>query len=237
MMGQGICHEDKLGGDMDNLLGGLSPEQHAALMAIAQVKNVKRGHVLLEHGDDGSAMCLLLEGVCKVCLYSASGKEVILDYLGPAQIVGELSLFDGKPRAASVVMVEAGRVAIFQRRDMLAFLAAHPDTAVQFIRVLCGRLRKTNELLESYRAGAMGPKLARGILRLLADHGDADSDGSERLRFRISQSDLGSFVSLSRENVNRQLSDWQADGYVLLQSGQIEIRDREALEDIAEFYG
>jgi CRP/FNR family cyclic AMP-dependent transcriptional regulator len=102
------------------------------------------------------------------------------------------------------------------------------------IRFLCARLRSTNELLESDRSFQTGPRLARGILRLLREHGHGEGESAERIDFAISQTDLGAFVSLSRENVSRQLKDWSRAGLLELKAGKIIVKDREALEEAAE---
>ena len=218
----------------NSLWGSMSDAQQKEALSLAITKKVPKRATLLELGEDGSNMILIQSGTCKVCLYTASGKEIILDYLGPLQVVGEISLFDEQPRTASVIAVEPCTISIFHRRDLLAFLEKNPDVALRFIQVLCGRLRRTNRLLESDRSFAMGPKLARGLLQLLEDHGVTQEEG-RHLRFPISQTDLGNFVSLSRENVNRQLRDWQEDGILDLKSGKMYIQDMDALQEIADF--
>ncbi len=220
------------------LLASLSDAQKQAALDIAIEKTVPKGTTLMHQGDDGDTLLLIREGTCKICIYTASGKELILDYLGSGQIAGELSVFDGQPCSASVITVEPCKVAIFKRATLLAFLEKHPDITLQIIKVLCARIRRTNQLLESDRSYAMGPKLARGLLQLVAYHGantDGDMDMESSLKFAISQSDLGNFVSLSRENVNRQLRDWQDMGVLALSGGKITIKDLEALRDIADF--
>ena len=217
-----------------SIIASLSEEQKQAAMATAVDRRVKRGEVLLAHGDPGSTMILLRKGVCKVCRYTAGGKEIILDYVGPGQVVGEISLFDDAPRTASVIAVDPCDVTVFQRRDVLELVSRDPDLALRIIKLLCSRLRKTNALLEGDRSYAMGPKLARGLVRLIDDHG-LSVEQAPHLRFPISQGDLGNFVGLSRENVNRQLREWHDDGVLELRSGRIVVLDVDALQDIAGF--
>mgnify|MGYP003571066139 CR=1 FL=1 len=220
------------------MLASLSDAQKQAALNIAVEKSVPKGTTLMHQGDDGDTLLVIREGTCKICIYTASGKELILDYLGPGQIAGELSVFDGQPCSASVITVESCRVAVFQRAALLSFLEKNPDITLQIIKVLCARIRRTNQLLESDRSYAMGPKLARGLLQLVAFHGaniDSALNAESSLRFAISQSDLGNFVSLSRENVNRQLRDWQETGILTAAGGKITIKDLQALRDIADY--
>ena len=49
----------------------------------------------------------------------------------------------------------------------------------------------------------------------------------------ISQRELGSYVGLARENINRQLATWRSDGIASIEDGKIILHDVKALERIA----
>ena len=191
-----------------SILASLNEDQQRAALAVAVQRDVKKGEVLLAQGEPGTSMFVVRRGICKVVIYTSSGKEVILDYIGPGQAFGEISLFDEMPRTASVIAVEPSKITEFQRRDVLKLLEQDPDMAIRVVRLLCQRLRKTDALIESDRSYAMSSKLARGLLRLLEDHGMSLGE-ARHLRFPISQGDLGNFVSVSRENVTARLSGLQ----------------------------
>ncbi|MGD8327243.1 MAG: Crp/Fnr family transcriptional regulator [Sphingomonadales bacterium] len=217
----------------DSFFGTLNREELDNLLSYAHRKRLKRGEILLQQGDEGHAMVLVTRGTFKISSVSSSGKEVVLNYIGKGSVIGEISLFDEGVRTATVAAVEASEVLVFQRRDIMPFLSRHLDIAMRLVRLLCKRLRQTNALLESDRSLAMGPKLARGLLQLAEEHGEVKADGLS-LKFVLSQTDLGNFVSLSRENVNRQLREWQRAQLIAIEAGRIRLLNLDALEDIAE---
>lgn len=216
------------------ILSSMTDEEKQDALKVSVQKMVPKGTTLINQGDEISQLFLIRDGLAKVCLYTVSGKEIILDYIGPGQLVGELSFFDEHPSSASVITMKECHVAIFQRAELFQYLADKGMIAIRIIKILCSRIRKSNQMLESDRSFAMGPKLARGILRLVHDHGGDPADG-ESIKFSISQSDLGNFVSLSRENVNRQLREWQEEGLIVVKSGKITVLDFEHLDEIATF--
>jgi len=59
-------------------------------------------------------------------------------------------------------------------------------------------------------------------------NGDASAD-----RVQVSQSWLGAYAGLTRENVNRQLRIWARDGIARFEKGAVVITNLNALEDIA----
>ncbi len=215
----------------DTIFAKMSDEERRGLLKLATTKKLSRGDVLYEQGEIGLSLAIITNGLFKICVYSSEGKEIVFDYVGKGNVIGEISLFDGKPRTASVIAVESGEVLVLQKSEVLPYLQHHGDTALKIIAWLCERLRKTDALIEQNMSLAMEPKLARGLLRLASDHGKENQDGT--IDVKIRQSDVGSYVSLARENVNRQLREWADSGIVELTRGHIIIRDQDALEDIA----
>lgn len=217
----------------DSILKGLSEPDLEELLGFAVTKRLGRNETLIEQHDPGDSMMVVLSGMMKACVFSSSGKEVVLEYLGAGSIIGELALFDGEPRAASVVAIEPSELVVLQRRFVMAFLEKKPLIALGVIRTLCRKIRRTNSLVQDTAGLAMGPKLARGLIRLLEEYGEQNEEGLS-LPFRLSQAELGSYVSLSRENVNRQLKIWEDSGIVQLSQGRIRVQDEEGLRSIAE---
>jgi len=216
-----------------SVLKSLSDEELNGLFAFGVTRRLGRGDVLFERGDPGDSMMVVLTGTLKAAATTAQGREVVFDYIGPGGVVGEIALLDGESRTARVVAMEPAEVVVLQRRFLMPWLDRHRGAALRIIQVLCRKLRRTNALVEDHAGLAMGPKLARGLLRLAEEHG-IHKDGRVSFNFPISQGDIGGYVSLSRENVNRQLREWTAAGYIELDHGKIAIVDHEALEAIAD---
>jgi len=93
------------------------------------------------------------------------------------------------------------------------------------MRELALRLRAANQTIETDRAYAAAPRLARFLLRLM--RGEATS------LIALSQTELSMFAGISRENINRQLSIWSQAGVTVVEPAGIRIIDRDTLEDIA----
>jgi CRP-like cAMP-binding protein len=217
----------------DSLLAALPEESIQKLLALGKPKRFAKGDLLFQQGDAGDAAYLILSGAVKISVVSAAGREIVFAYLSVGDLVGDMSILDEQPRTASATAAEAVNAMAIRGADLHREMAGNPELARAVIRFLCARLRSTNQLLESDRSFQTGPRLARGILRLLRERGRGDED-ADSIDFAINQTDLGAFVSLSRENVNRQLKDWSRAGLLEVKAGKIIVKDREALEDAAE---
>jgi CRP/FNR family cyclic AMP-dependent transcriptional regulator len=212
-----------------SLLKALNPGELAELLAQARENKARKGDVLIRQGDEGNALLILLEGQARVTVYSANGREIVLEYAGPGTVLGEIALLDGGVRTASVIAMGPVRYLALPRSVFEHVIANNHRIALSLMRELAARLRKANQTIETDRAYAAGPRLARFLLRL-ADDSSADSEAG----IRLSQTELSMFAGISRENINRQLSLWQQDGIVEVVHGGVRICDRDALEDVAD---
>jgi CRP-like cAMP-binding protein len=199
------------------------------LLAHGSVHPVRARETILRQGEDGDALIILLEGIVRVSMVASNGREIILDYAEPGAVLGEIALLDGLPRTASATALWNGRMLRLSRPAFEQFIERHPKMAMRMMREMARRLRETDMTIESDRAFATGPRLARYIKRL----SETKAEG-ERLTGGISQSELGSFVGISREHINRQLSAWAGAGVIALDQGRIRVLDSEYLNQIAE---
>lgn len=71
------------------------------LLALLRPALIPEGEVLFYDGDPPGPAWLLLEGRVRVEVAPAGQRTVVLGRLGPGAFVGDMSLVDGRPRAAT----------------------------------------------------------------------------------------------------------------------------------------
>jgi CRP/FNR family transcriptional regulator, cyclic AMP receptor protein len=214
------------------LLAQLAPQELDRLVAMASERQFKSGQTIFQKGDPGNSMSAVLQGRVKISAYSEDGKEIILNIVEPGQVFGEIALLDGKERTADATAMGATTLLVLDRRDFVPFLERNPKIAVRLIEVLCERLRRTSEMVESVAFLEYSARLAKLLLRLAESYGEESKDGV-RINLKISQQDLGNLIASTRESVNRQLNAWVEDGVIELERGYITILDSDALEDLS----
>ena len=213
----------------DSIFSGLSLEDWSDIASRAVQINFAKGKELLVQGDPGDIMLILTEGTARVSMLTAGGREIVLAYAEPGAVLGEIALLDGGERTASVVATSAGSALQHGRNAMRDFAASHPDFAWSLLQQLARRLRTADQTIESDRAYASGPRLARYLKRLIRK----DSVDAEH-KVELSQTELGNFAGRSREHINRQLRSWEESGIIALEQGRVRVLDADLLEDISE---
>lgn len=217
----------------DNVVfGALEPAQLDALMAYGTTRRCEGGEVIFEKGDPGDSMMVVLAGRVRIGSYLPHGREAVLNFLGPGDVLGEIAMLDGKPRSADAVAAEPTVLYVLQRRELIPFLEAHPAVTLRVVEVLCERLRRATEMVEELLCLDSGPRIAKALLRIADDHA-VQRGAALALEVKLSQSELGHHVGLGRESVNRQLQAWRKLGILDDGNGRITILQPQRLLAIA----
>lgn len=211
------------------LFSSLSPDQVAQLESIAQRRSFRAGQVVFYKGDPAEAMYFILKGQVRIVLPSQSGEEAVLGVLQGGDFFGELSVFDGEPRSATVVATEPTETVALHRYDFLQFLRANPNVALDLLRILSSRLRRTDELVAEAAFLFVPGRLAKKLLDLMQDHG-RPVPGGVLIGLRLTQRELAAMIGATREAVNRHLGSFRAQGMIALQGRHIVVLDADKLQ-------
>jgi CRP-like cAMP-binding protein len=216
----------------NSIFSHLESAELDALTAICKPKGLRAREVLFRKGDDGAQAYAIMSGHLKATIAGEDGKEAVLRIMRPGEIVGEVALFDGHPRSATVIAIEPAELLVIHRRDFLPFLERHPKVATKLLRELSERLRAVSTLLEDTLFLNLPSRLAKKLLQLGATHG-READEGMRIELKLSQQELGELVGTSRESINKQLRQWAEQDVLEMSRGVITIRDIPTLERLA----
>ena len=102
---------------------------------------VKAGEVIIKEGDQAAGFFVINTGKVEVVRGLDSGNPQVLNTLGPGDFFGEMALFEGFPRNATVRAVDDSDCLAMTRWDFMAEMKNHPEIAVSMLPVLVRRLR------------------------------------------------------------------------------------------------
>lgn len=113
----------------------------------------KAGSTILHEGEESLDVYYILEGHVRinkrVVLYDGRHIQSGFCSLGPGETFGELNLFDGSPRSATVVASDQVSLVRINRDVLLIYLDAHPEQAYElfkdWLQRLARNLRQSNE--------------------------------------------------------------------------------------------
>ncbi|HSO34399.1 MAG TPA: DUF1003 domain-containing protein [Labilithrix sp.] len=136
------------------LFDTLAAEDLEALAGRMTERAFKAGEKVFDKNDAGSSMYVVLSGAVQIFLPGSSPEEppVVLKDARTGEYFGELSLFDDKPRSASVVATVDTMLLELTRVDFSDHLSKSQNAAMTILAEMAERLRETNALLSQRAA-------------------------------------------------------------------------------------
>jgi len=199
----------------------ISEDRHhiEALASMGVPRSYRRGALLIQEGDSGDTLYIVLKGRLRAYLADASGRELTLGVFGAMEYVGEMAL-DGGPRSANVEAMESTVCSVVSRAILLQHIAQHPEFALQLMARLIRRARLATE---SARSVALIDVYGRLVLLLEKLAMPADERGHRPLRERLTHQQMAHHLACSREMVSRLLKDLENGGFIAVRERWIHL--------------
>lgn len=198
------------GSDFDRLIANLAPPL-ARLAARGMIRSYRKNTVILNEGESGDSIYVLLDGEVRVYAIDQGGREITYGNIQAGDYFGEMSL-DGGPRSASVMSVGPVICALVSRQSVEQHLAEEPSFAMDLI---CQVIRRARNATDKARQMALLDVYGRVVQTLESDRGPVNGQGPVELK-PITHQQIASRVGASREMVSRLLKDLEKGGYVEL---------------------
>ena len=213
------------------LFAALSRESLQRLAASLHSRSYPAGASVLLAEQPGEAVYFVLSGRVRVFLEQADGSEVTIAFLGPGDVLGEMSAIDLPARCASATTVEASTLLWMDRPLFQQYLKNQPALTFNLVRQLTARLRKANEQIQALSSLDVAGRVAHQLLSLADQYGEPDEQGRLRIPLPLTQQDVADMVGATRESVNRALAALRQEGALDVDAGhRITVLERGALE-------
>ncbi len=104
------------------------------------------GQVLCREGDFGDTAYVIIEGTADV-LVNAGDSEVKVATVGRNDFIGDMAILCDMPRTATVRASCRCETLVIGKSQLMGLLKSFPDMSIAMMRVLAGRLERTNRAL------------------------------------------------------------------------------------------
>jgi CRP-like cAMP-binding protein len=131
---------------------GLSVEQAALLIQICKSRAFESNTQIYEAGEPSVDMLVLVQG--KLRVLSRTGQQ--LAEVEPGASTGEMGVFTGHPRAATIVAAQKSMALVIEKPALRNLLNREPDikgiVLENVVELLAQRLAETNEQVARLKA-------------------------------------------------------------------------------------
>jgi CRP/FNR family cyclic AMP-dependent transcriptional regulator len=213
-------------------LESLSDAEAADLRSRAITRRFRRGATLMHQGEAPGRVLVIEAGRAKVTAVTEDGRELVLAFSGPGDLLGELSALGGSPRVATVRALEPLSALAIASGEFEAFLDTNPRAALMILRVVIARLRDADQQHVEFAAYQTVTRVARRLIELAERYGEEFGEGI-RITLPISQEELAGWAGASREAISKALHDLRAVGLIETRRRHIVVLDPEQLGQMA----
>jgi CRP-like cAMP-binding protein len=191
-----------------SLFAELEPADLQTLSQVATARHVPAGAAILREAEAGDQFFVVVKGEVKVFVDSPDGREVVLTHLQTGEFFGEMALFEGEPRSASVTALAETELVVLSRNDFFAVLSRDFSLTKKILKTLSARLRRANEVIESLALQDVGGRLARYLIRLADESGKPAIEGFFVVS-RPTHQEIANSIGATRETVTRMLKQFE----------------------------
>jgi CRP-like cAMP-binding protein len=211
----------------------VAAEDQPRLARVSLAKSYDKGDTLFAEGDAPDFLYTIVSGRVKVVKTLPSGKEIILEIFGPGDPVGAVVAFEGRPYPASAVAIERSDCILVRRAELFSLIEHHSGFARALLSGMALRIVELTRRIPEVAGGRVETRFAHLFLKL-SDRLGQDRDGGRFVPLALTRQELADLAGTTPETCIRLMSRWGKDRVVVTERDGFLVRDRAALERLAE---
>jgi small-conductance mechanosensitive channel/CRP-like cAMP-binding protein len=129
-----------------DLFQEFSNELLEAITGSFELKRLKNEEILINQGDDGESLFVLVEGLLEVSI-QLDGEKKHLTLLRPGSFLGEMALLTGEKRSADVTSSIESLVGELTKKSIMSLAGENPEILEKMTSVVAKRRLKNKEAL------------------------------------------------------------------------------------------
>ncbi len=195
----------------NQLFQGLNGCDLADLLSRARQKSIAKGSAFFHEQEQAAHCHLLTGGQIKLTQNSVEGGQLVVRFLGAGEVFGWAMVLGTTHYPGTAEAVTDSVALVWEAETMREAMLAHPTLALNALELVGGRLHEAQERLLELATERVERRIARAVLRLMAQAGRPAAKGVE-VAFPLSRQDLADAVGATLHTVSRILASWEQRG-------------------------
>lgn len=210
-----------------HLFAGLTVDDLELLMSVCRAREVNRGEILFEQGEEAAGFYVVAAGKVKVYKLSPEGKERILHIILSGNTFADAAIFDDGCYPAFAETLEVSTLLFFPKKEFLDLLHRHSQLAINLIAGLSKSLRQFITQIDDLTFRDVPARLARYLV-------DLGGDRMVSVTLPFSKAQLASNLGTVSETLSRTFRKLTDEEIIRVRGKIIEILDAERLIALAD---
>ena len=196
----------------------------------------KKGQTIFYAGRTPTGIYCLLNGKIKLSKLGYDGKEQIVRFVLPGQLLGIRALIAGRSYSAFATTLEDSTVCFIDRESFFKITNKYPEITGCLLSTLSQLLQEAEDKMTSMAQKPVRERLAENLLFLNNMYKPVDLKNSveNNACIILPREDLANIVGTATETVIRLLSDFKTEKLISIEGRKIILEDIEGLQKIAK---
>lgn len=209
------------------LLAGLSDTAMQQLLDTAKVCHIGPNEHVIVRGSKPDYLLLLKTGRTRCYILTEDGREMVLLWAAPGEVLGLVSLLPSPPNyMVNATTVSACNFLLWDHETIRSVATEHPPIMENGFRLALYHLAGYMKRHVTIVTRSAESRLANRLVQLATSGGEVRNSGIE---VDITNERLGSLSDIGRSTTSRILSKWEHQGRLSKHRGGVTILDPESL--------
>lgn len=205
------------------------PELHE-IMLNKITETYKRGSVVYTEGTRMKGFCCVQSGIIKIYKTGFDGKEQIIRFAKPGDVIGYRSVISNEPACTTTEVIEESILCHIPAKILFNLIKSNGNFAVEMMKLTCKELGEANSYITDIAQKTVKERLAEILIQLSNEFGE-DTHGV--LKISLTREELSNIVGTATESIIRLLSEFRSRGFLELNGRKIKILDKPGLKYLA----
>lgn len=189
-----------------NLFASLKQDSMMELNKIASEKEIDKNQPIYFPNEPSSAIFFLKTGRVKISRYNDDGKEMIMAFINPGEVFGEMSYLGEGERTDIAITVEPSFICAINKDDFANFIEKNPSLNLKITRLIGLKLKSYSERIEDLVFKDARQRVVSFLIKLAEANGKKIGEQIFVKPF-LKHQDIADLTACARQTVNDVLTD------------------------------
>jgi CRP/FNR family transcriptional regulator, polysaccharide utilization system transcription regulator len=210
----------------------LTPEEVEKVLLEKTQSSYKKGTYIYHEGNRITGCYLVMNGILKIFKTGIDGKEQIIRFAKPFDIIGFRSVLSGELACTTAKTLEDCTLCYIPHESLFYLVKNNGNFSLELLQLSCRELGEANEYITDIAQKTVRERLAEILIHLKENFG---LDKENILQISLTREELANIVGTATESVIRLLSEFKSDNVLEINGRKIKILNYKALIKIANF--
>ncbi|MGD2034592.1 MAG: Crp/Fnr family transcriptional regulator [Bacteroidales bacterium] len=193
----------------------------------------KRGSIIYEEGARISGFYVVCKGIIKIFKTGFDGKDQIIRFAKPGDIMGFRSTITGELACTSTKTIEEAEIVYVPGEMVKTLVKTNGNFAMDLLQIACMELGEANDYITDIAQKTVRERLAEVIIQLKWTF---DTDRDNFLQISLTREELANLVGTATESVIRLLSEFKQDRLIEIHGRRIKILEEAKLIKLSNMH-